>query len=86
MSVIVVPAAVPAITWTTKITVPLDPAGAVGAVQVVVLPAAAPTAKVGVQVVPPGTVIDTNVVFAGTVSTRDGLLAVPVPTLVATCV
>lgn len=84
VSVTTVPAAAPAFTCTTKITVPTDPAGAAGAVHVVV--PVEPTTSVGVQVVPPGTVRETNVVFAGTVSTSDGLFAVPVPTLVATCV
>jgi hypothetical protein len=83
VSVIVVPAVVPAVTFTTNSTVPLVPAGAVGPVQVT-LPVA-PTAS-DVHVVPVGGVIETNVVFAGVVSTNVGLLAVPVPTLVATCV
>src|SRR5580692_7251256 len=83
VSEIVVPAAVPAVTFTTNSTVPLVPAGAAGPLQVT-LPVA-PTAS-DVHVVPGGGVMETNVVFGGVVSTRVGLLAVPVPTLVATCV
>ena len=83
MSVMMVPLAVPALTCNTRVTVPLDPAGALGAVQVMV--PVAPTAGV-VQVVPGGAEIDWNVVLAGVVSVRVGLVAVALPVFVAVCV
>ena len=39
-----------------------------------------------VQVVPVGGAMETNVVFGGVFSVSAGLLAVPVPTFVLTCV
>lgn len=83
VSVMVVPLAVPAFTFTTRRMVPLEPAGALGAVQVTV--PVPPTGGV-VHVVPTGAEIEKKVVFVGIVSVRDGLLAVPLPVLVTVCV
>jgi hypothetical protein len=83
VSVITVPAAVPAVTCTTRTTVPLDPAGAVAAVQLIA--PVPPTAGV-VHVVPGGAEMDTKVVFAGVVSVSVGFVALAAPTLVAVCV
>lgn len=83
VSEITVPLAVPAATFTTSTTVPLEPAGADAAVQVIV-----PVPFTGgvVHVVPGGAVIDWNVVLAGVFSVSVGLVAATVPTLVAVCV
>ena len=83
MSVMIVPLGVPAVTFTTSVIVPLEPAGALGAVHVTV--PVPPTGGV-VQVVPGGADIDWKVVFAGMVSVRDGLVAVPLPVFVTVCV
>lgn len=80
---ITVPLAVPAFTCTTRTTVPLDPAGAVAAVQLIA--PVPPTAGV-VHVVPGGAEMDTKVVFAGVVSVSVGFVALAAPTLVAVCV
>lgn len=78
-----VPTGVAAATRTTTVTVPLEPAGAAGALQFMVPPL--PTGGV-VQVVPVGYEIDWNVVFAGMLSLKVALVAVPLPTFVAVCV
>jgi hypothetical protein len=83
VSVITVPAAVPAFTCTTKTTVPLDPAGAAGAVQLIA--PVPPTAGV-VHVVPGGAEMDTKVVLVGVVSVSVGFVALAAPTFVAVCV
>src|SRR5271166_5124050 len=83
VSVIMVPLAVPAFTWTTSVTVPLDPAGADTALQFMApIP---PTAGV-VQVVPGGAEIEKNVVLTGVFSLNVALLAATLPTFVAVCV
>jgi len=84
VSVITVPLAVLAVTCTTNCTVPLEPAGAAAAVQVV--EPVAPATRAGVHVVPVGTEIDTNVVLGGVVSIKLGFVAVALPTFVAVCV
>ena len=79
----IVPFAVPAFTCNTRVTVPLDPAGADAAEQVI--DPVPPTGGV-VHVVPGGAEIDWNVVFAGVVSVNVGLFAVPEPVFVTVCV
>ncbi len=83
VSLILVPFAVPAFTFNTRVTVPLDPAGADAAVHVIV--PVPPTGGV-IHDVPGGAEIDWNVVFVGVVSVIDGLLAVPDPVFVTVCV
>lgn len=80
MSLMVVPLAVPATTCRTKVTVPVEPAGAAGAVQLIA--PVPPTAGVE-HVVPGGGEIETNVVCSGVVSLNDGFVAVPAPEFVA---
>lgn len=74
----IVPPAVPEATFTTITTVPFDPAGALGAVHVIV--PVPPTGGV-VHVVPVGAEIDWNVVLVGVVSVRVGVFAAALPTL-----
>src|SRR5580700_11186829 len=78
VSEITVPLAVPAATCTTSTTVPLDPAGADGAEQVMV-----PVPFTGgvMHVVPGGAVIDWKVVLAGMFSVSVGVFAATLPTL-----
>ena len=78
-----VPLAVPDVTCTMRTTVPLEPAGADGALQLI-----APVPPTGgvVHVVPGGAEIDTKVVLAGVFSVRVGVFAAALPTLVAVCV
>jgi hypothetical protein len=80
---ITVPAAVPAVTCTTRTIVPLEPAGAAGAEQLI-----APVPPTGgvLQVVPGGEESDTKVVFGGVISLSVGFTAVAGPTLVEVCV
>lgn len=79
----IVPLAVPAFTCTTRVTVPLEPAGAEGALQ---FTAPVPPTPGVVQVVPGGVEMKTNVVFAGMFSLKVGVLAAALPTFVAVCV
>src|SRR5262245_5023961 len=67
--VMVVPLAVPAVTWTTTVKTLEALAGCVGFVNVSVPVPPAGTASVRVQ--PAGVVAETNVVFAGTASESD---------------
>lgn len=77
VSLIAVPAAVPAVTVTTYVMVAGVLAARLGFVQVSVA---------GVQVHPAGPVRETKVVFAGAVSVKVTLLAVLGPALFTTCV
>jgi hypothetical protein len=79
----IVPLAVPALTCTTNVTVPLEPAGADAALQ---LTAPVPPTAGVMHVVPGGAEMDTNVVLAGMFSLNVGVLAAALPTLVAVCV
>lgn len=77
VSLIAVPAAVPAVTVTTYVMVTGEPGAKLGFVHVRVA---------RVQVQPAGPVSDTPVVLAGAVSERVTLVAFPGPALVTTCV
>jgi hypothetical protein len=83
VSGITVPLAVPAVTFTTSVTVPLVPDGADAPVQLI--RPVPPTAGV-VHVVPVGAVSDTNVVSTGVFSLNVGAVAAALPTFVAVCV
>jgi hypothetical protein len=77
VSLIAVPAAVPAVTWTVKVIVAGEPAASAGLEQVSVA---------RVQVHPAGPVRDTDVVLAGSVSVRTTPVAPLGPALLTTCV
>jgi hypothetical protein len=79
----IVPLAVPALTCTTKVTVPLEPAGAEAALQFM---APVPPTPGVVHVVPGGAEMEKNVVLAGVFSLNVGVLAAALPTLVSVCV
>ena len=81
VSLICVPAAVPAVTFNTTVNVD-DPGAKLGLVQLMV--PLLPTAGV-VQDQPPGIVIDWNVVFGGVVSVMLTVVAVAGPAFVTTC-
>lgn len=78
VSVITVPAAVPAFTLLTTVNVPDAPAATVVAVHGL--------AGNPVQVQPAGGVIETNVVFAGVASVNVPFVIAEDPVLVTTCV
>ena len=82
VSMINVPAAVPAFTFTTTVKVPA-PGATLGFVQRIA--PVAPTAGV-MQDHPAGKVIDWNAVFGGVFSVRFALVAALGPALVTTCV
>src|SRR5579863_6146817 len=82
VSVMMVPAAVPAATWYTTVTVPVEPGGTLGLVHET-------GALLGqVQVPPPvvTTPTDTKLVFAGVGSVSVAVVQLLGPLLVTTCV
>ena len=81
VSLICVPAVVPAVTFNTTVNVE-EPGAKLASVQLIV--PAAPTAGV-VHDQPPGIVIDWKVVFAGVVSVILAVVAVLGPLFVTTC-
>src|SRR5271165_1181930 len=82
VSLIAVPAAVPAFTFSTTVNVP-EPAARLGFVQVIV---PVPFTAGVMHDHPAGAEIDWNVVFAGVLSVRLAVVAVLGPLLVTTCV
>ena len=82
VSLIAVPAAVPAFTFSTKEKLP-DPGATLGLVQVI---APVPLTAGVVHDHPAGGVIDWKVVFAGVVSVKLAVVAVLGPAFVTTCV
>jgi hypothetical protein len=83
VSLIAVPAAVPAFTFNTREKLP-DPGATLGFVQVIV--PVPPTAGTVPQVHPAGGAIDWNVVFGGVVSVKVAVVAALGPAFVTTCV
>ncbi len=83
VSLIVVPAAVPAVTFNIKEKLP-DPGAKLGLVQVIV--PVPPTAGTVPHVHPAGGVIDWNVVFGGVVCVKVAVVAALGPAFVTTCV
>jgi hypothetical protein len=83
VSVMIVPVAVPAFTFVTRMNEPVEPLARVAMLQVIV--PVAPTAGVEQPHVP-GLVRETNVVFVGIASVKLTVAAVAGPLLVNDCV
>ena len=77
VSLITVPAAVPALTLSITVNVPVAPAATLGLVQLT---------GGDVQVQPEGAETETNVVLAGVASEKVAAVAAADPTLLTTCV